>query len=122
MHELSICQSILNTIETEFDGKGMENIREIHLKVGMLACIEPEILKNVFQIIKIDTPFDNSELFLEVIEVAAECKNCGEKFKVERYIFVCPSCGEPVSNVTEGKELLISKIILEEPSYAEINQ
>ena len=57
MHELSICQSILNTIETEFDGKEIENIREIHLKVGMLACIEPEILKNVFQLIKTDTPF-----------------------------------------------------------------
>ena len=121
MHELSICQSILNTIETELDNQGIENIREIHLKVGILACIEPEILKNVFQFVKAGTAFQDSELFIEVIEVSAECKNCGEKFKVEKYIFVCPSCDEPVSNVTEGKELLISKIILEEPSYAEIN-
>lgn len=122
MHELSICQSILNTIETELDNKGIENIREIHLKVGMLACIEPEILKNVFQFIKADTAFQDSELFIDVIEVSAECKNCGNKFKVEKYIFVCPQCGEPASNITEGRELLISKIILEEPSYAEINQ
>ncbi|MGZ4049013.1 MAG: hydrogenase maturation nickel metallochaperone HypA/HybF [Bacteroidia bacterium] len=122
MHELSICQSILNTIEDKFDNKGMENIREIHLKVGMLACIEPETLKNVFQFIKADTPFQNSELFVEVIDISAECKNCGNTFKVEKYIFVCPLCGEPASNITEGRELLISKIILEEPSYAEINQ
>ena len=122
MHELSICQSILNTIEAELDNKGIENIREIHLKVGMLACIEPEILKNVFQFIKADTAFQDSELFIDVIEVSAECKNCGNKFKVEKYIFVCPLCGEPASNITEGRELLISKIILEEPSYAEINQ
>ena len=122
MHELSICQSILNAIETEFDNKGIENIREIHLKVGMLACIEPEILKNVFQFIKADTAFQSSELFIHVIEVSAWCKNCGNTFKVEKYIFVCPACGEPASNITEGRELLISKIILEEPSYAEINQ
>ena len=122
MHELSICQSILNTIEDEFDNKGMENIREIHLKIGMLACIEPEILKNVFQFIKADTPFQNSELFIEVIDVSADCKNCGNTFKVEKYIFVCPSCGEPASNITEGRELLISKIILEDPSYAEVNE
>ena len=122
MHELSICQSILNAIETEFDNKGIENIREIHLKVGMLACIEPEILKNVFQLIKAGTAFQDSELFINVIEVSAGCKNCGNTFKVEKYIFVCPTCGEPSSNITEGRELLISKIILEEPSYAEINE
>jgi len=122
MHELSICQSILNTIENELDIKELENIREIHLKVGMLACIEPEILKNVFQFIKADTPFQNSELFIEVVEVSAECKNCGNTFKVEKYIFVCPLCGEPASNITEGRELLISKIISEEPSYAEVNE
>ncbi len=122
MHELSICQSILNTIEEEFDGKDIENIREIHLKVGMLACIEPEILKNVFQLIKDDTPFRNSELYIEVIDVSAKCKNCGETFKVEKYIFVCPSCGEPATDITGGRELLINKIILEEPSYAEINE
>ena len=122
MHELSICQSILNTIENELDIKELENIREIHLKVGMLACIEPEILKNVFQFIKADTAFQNSELFIEVVDVSAECKNCGNTFKVEKYIFVCPLCGEPASNITEGRELLISKIISEEPSYAEVNE
>ncbi|KAA9038582.1 hydrogenase maturation nickel metallochaperone HypA [Ginsengibacter hankyongi] len=122
MHELSICQSILNTIENELDIKELENIREIHLKIGMLACIEPEILKNVFQFIKADTAFQNSELFIEMVDVSAECKNCGNTFKVEKYIFVCPLCGEPASNITEGKELLISKIISEEPSYAEVNE
>jgi hydrogenase nickel incorporation protein HypA/HybF len=122
MHELSICQSILNTIETELGSKDIENIREIHLKVGMHACIEPDILKNVFQFIKEDTAFHHSELFIEVVEVSAECKNCGNTFKVEKYIFVCPLCGEPASNISEGRELLISKIILEEPSYAEINE
>ena len=122
MHELSICQSILNTIENELDIAELENIREIHLKVGMLACIEPEILKNVFQFIKADTAFQNSELFIEVVDVSAECKNCGNTFKVEKYIFVCPLCGEPASNITDGRELLISKIISEEPSYAEVNE
>lgn len=121
MHELSICQSILNTIEDEFGNKGMENIREIHLKVGMLSCIEPELLKHVFTFIKADGPFQNSELFIDLVEVSAQCENCGEKFKVEKYKFVCPECNVPVSNITEGKELLIHKIILEEPFYAEVN-
>ncbi len=118
MHELSVCQSILNTIETELGNKGLENIREIHLKIGMLACIEPDVLKNIFQFIKAGTPFEHSDLVTEMVDVSAECKKCGNLFKVEKYVFVCPLCGEPSSNITEGRELLISKIILEEPSYA----
>jgi hydrogenase nickel incorporation protein HypA/HybF len=122
MHEVSVCQSILNTIEDEFNNDGLENIREIHLKVGMLSCIEPGLLKNVFKYIKVDGPFQKAELFVELVEVRAECENCGEKFKVEQYRFVCPKCESPVSNIIEGKELLIHKIISEEPSYAEINE
>ncbi len=121
MHEVSICQSILSTIEDEFDSGALENIREIHLKVGMLSCIEPDVLKHVFKYIKADGPFQNSELYVELVEVSAECENCGEKFKVEQYKFICPNCESPVANITEGKELLIHKIISEEPSYAEIN-
>lgn len=122
MHEVSICQSILKTIETEFDNKDLANVREIHLKVGILSCIEPETLKHVFQYIIADTPFQNAALHIDMVEVAAECENCGHTFKVEKYKFVCPQCGGAVSNITEGKELLIHKIILEEPVHEEIKQ
>lgn len=122
MHELSICQGILDTIETEWDCKSIENIREIYLKVGVLTCIEPEILKSVFQFMKAGTIFRDSQLFIEIIDVSAECQNCGNIFKVEKYVFVCPLCGEPSSSCITGRELLISKIILEQPSYAKVNE
>jgi hydrogenase nickel incorporation protein HypA/HybF len=121
MHEVSICQSILKTIEAEFEQKDLVNVREIHLKVGILSCIEPEVLKHVFTYIIIDTPFQNANLFVDLIDINATCENCGNNFKVEKYKFICPLCGEPVSNITEGKELLIHKIILEEPAHEEIN-
>lgn len=122
MHEVSICQSILNTIESEFEKDDLEKIREIHLKVGVLSCVEPEVLKHVFTYIKADTPFENAVLKIEMIEVIAVCENCGNSFKVEKYKFVCPQCDAPVSDITEGKELLINKIILEEPAHEEVNQ
>ena len=122
MHEISICESILNGIEAEVSKNDLEKIREIHLKVGVLSCIEPEIMKELFHFMIVDTPFRNSELFIDVVKVHAQCKNCGCSFRVEKYRFVCPACGEPVGNVTKGKELLIHKIILEEPEHEEINQ
>jgi hydrogenase nickel incorporation protein HypA/HybF len=122
MHEVSICQSILETIEYEMKDDELTNIREIHLKVGVLSCIEPEVLQQVFTFMKIDTAFQNANLFIELVEVNAVCENCGNSFKVEQYKFICPQCDEPVANITEGKELLINKIILEEPEHEKINQ
>ena len=122
MHEISICESVFSGIEAEVDKSDFEKIREIHLKVGVLSCIEPEILMNVFSIMIADTPFQNAELVIDVVEVHAQCKNCGCSFRVGKYKFVCPACGEPVGNVTQGKELLIHKIILEEPEHEEVNQ
>lgn len=122
MHEISICQSILNTVQREMNGEDIEHIREIHLKVGLLSCVEPDVLKHVFSYIKEGTPFQNSELMIEMVEVSALCENCGNVFIVEKYKFVCPQCEAPVTNITEGKELLIDKIILEEPFHAEVDK
>lgn len=121
MHELAICQNILSTIEEEMNDE-VSSIREIHLRIGLLSCIEPEVLKQSFSFMKIDTAFEKADLYIEMIDVAATCEKCGNNFKVEKYKFVCPACEEPVSNVTAGNELLIYKIVLEQPSYAEINQ
>jgi hydrogenase nickel incorporation protein HypA/HybF len=122
MHEISICQSIINTIEDEFEHTEVERIREIHLKVGVLSTIEPELLKHVFEFMKLDSRVQNAILLVDLVKVTASCDNCGEKFKVEKYKFVCPACGQLVTDITGGRELLIHKIILEEPSYAEIDQ
>jgi hydrogenase nickel incorporation protein HypA/HybF len=118
MHEISVCQSILKTIEGEMEAKDLPNVREIHLKVGILSNIDAELLKHVFEFVKGESPFEKAELHVEVVEVKATCPKCGQSVKVEKYKFVCPVCGGPLSNITEGNELLIHKIIVEEPSYA----
>lgn len=121
MHELSICQSILKTIEEELDAEQLEHVREIHLKVGLLSCVEPKFLEHVFRFMIVDSQFSNAKLHVDRIDVLAECDICAEQFKVENYKFVCPNCGRPVSNVIEGNELLIHKIILNEPAYEKAN-
>jgi hydrogenase nickel incorporation protein HypA/HybF len=118
MHEISICQGILKTIEAEMEPKDLPNVREIHLKVGVLSNIDGELLKYVFEFVKADTSFEKAALFVEMIDITATCEKCSQSVKVEKYKFVCPTCGAPLSNITEGNELLINKIIVEETSYA----
>ena len=122
MHEISICQSIVETLEAELEENEFQNVREVHLKVGVLSCVEPKILGHVFKYIIQDSPFHKCSLHTDLVEVLASCENCRSNFKVENYRFVCPQCDTPSSTIIEGNELTICKIIFEEPSYAEVNQ
>ena len=122
MHEVSICQSILETLESEMETDQYQHVREVHVKIGVLSCVDTEILSHTFTYITKDTPFDKSILFTEQVEIIAACEDCKTNFKVEYYRFVCPLCEKPSSSIIEGNELTIYKIILEEPSYAEVNE
>ena len=42
MHEVSICQSIVDTLQAELEEEQFQNVREVHLKVGVLSCVEPK--------------------------------------------------------------------------------
>jgi hydrogenase nickel incorporation protein HypA/HybF len=122
MHEVSICQSILKTLEAELEEDQFQNVREVHLKLGVLSCVEPKILTRVFKYIIEESPFYKCSLYADLVEVLAACEHCNRNFKVENYSFICPGCDTASSTIIEGNELTIYKIILEEPSYAEVNQ
>lgn len=122
MHEVSICQSIVETLEAELEEDQFQNVREVHVKIGMLSCVDPKILTHVFTYIIEDGPFQKSSLHTQSVEVLAACEHCNQNFKIEDYRFVCPECNKPSSTIIEGNELTIYKIILEEKSYAEVNK
>ena len=122
MHEVSICQSIVETLEVELEEDQFQNVREVHLKIGVLSCVDPKVLSHVFKFIIEESPFQKCSLYTELVEILAACEHCNQNFKVNDYRFVCPECETPSSKIIEGNELTIYKIILEEPSYAEVNQ
>ena len=122
MHEVSICQSIIETLESELEEEQFQNVREVHLKVGVLSCVEPKILEHIFKYVIQEGPFYKCSLYTDLVEVLAACEYCNRNFKVENYRFVCPECDQPSSIIIEGNELTIYRIILEELSYAKANQ
>jgi hydrogenase nickel incorporation protein HypA/HybF len=122
MHEVAICQSIIQSLETELEESQYENLREVHVKAGVLSCVEPSILQHVFKFMIVDTPLQHCTLKVERVEVLAECGYCETRFNVEQYRFICPQCGKPVEKIIEGNELQIYKIILEQPAHEEVDQ
>ena len=48
MHEVSICESIVETLEAELEEDQFQNVREVHIKIGVLSCVDPKILSQVY--------------------------------------------------------------------------
>ncbi len=115
MHEVSIVNSIMLTLEMEFGQDKMEKLSAIYLKVGPLSNIEPRLLHNAFEARNYPgSPYDKVKLFIEPTEIKIECEQCGHITVVENYRFRCARCDLPSKNLIQGEEMLIHKVEFED--------
>lgn len=122
MHEVSICQSIINILNEQISEDELCYVREVHLKIGLLSCVEPKILEHVYSFMIVDSALQASVLKTELVNIEAQCERCDQIFVVEQYKFICPYCTAPTSKILRGQELQIHKIIAENHLHEEVNQ
>ena len=111
MHETSIVNSIITTLEQEFEVEKLEKMKAIHLKVGILSNIEPRLLQNAYDVYHLrDKRFQKVTLKIESTILKIQCELCDHITQVKNYRFLCENCGRPGKNIIEGEEMLIHKI------------
>lgn len=111
MHELSIVNSILRTLEIEFDVEKRKKMQTIYVKVGLLSNIEPRLLYNAYSASVLMRPeYHHVDLRIEVSPIQIQCEQCNSITEVVDYRFQCDECQLPSKNIISGKELLIHKI------------
>ena len=111
MHEVSLVKNIFSTLDEEFPKEQLDKISTIHLKLGKLSNAEPVLMQNAFKAVtQSENRFINVNLEIEVIPIKIFCADCNQFSIIENYSFKCHHCGMPNNNITEGEELLISKV------------
>jgi hydrogenase nickel incorporation protein HypA/HybF len=119
MHELSIVTSIVETVTETLaalpDTTRGARVLEVRLRVGALASVVPESLEFCWGIASEGTPLEGSRLVVNVLPVVVHCAACGEDVELEGVqSFRCPKCGEPCSDMRQGRELEIESIEIED--------
>jgi len=114
MHELSIANSIINTVITETDSVKLKDIKTIGLKIGSLSGVLAESLDFGFNAIKKGTPLEKARLEIEHVPVSGRCESCFHKFIVEDFVFSCPKCHSVSVKIESGQELDITYLEMEE--------
>jgi len=111
MHEISIINNVINTIEDEFEEADIKRLKCIYLKVGKLSNIEPNLLNSAYHAYTFgEKKYSGVELIVDSTDILIQCEVCNTITKVLNYKFICSNCKRPSKNLIQGEELLIHKV------------
>jgi hydrogenase nickel incorporation protein HypA/HybF len=106
MHELSITQSIVDTIVERTE---RARVTAVHLVIGKVSGVMPDAVRFCFEMVAAGSPVEGARLDIEEPSGRARCRECAEEFEVEGLIVLC-RCGCADVEVLGGDELLIRSV------------
>jgi hydrogenase nickel incorporation protein HypA/HybF len=112
VHELAIAESVLEIARRHAQGR---RIVAVELKVGYLRQVVPSALTFAFELLVQETEAEGAALVIEEVPAAGTCHSCGAETGLPEFPLQCERCGGFDVEVTEGEELLVASLELEEP-------
>ncbi len=107
MHELSICQSLIESIEDAAREHAFTKVHRVTLEVGRFAGVELEALRFSFDIAGRATLCEGAELVIHSRPGAGYCFACSSAVEVDDRLAPCPACGSTQVQATGGDQLII---------------
>ena len=115
MHEVSIALNLLDIIEKKCREEGFQKVESVRVRVGKASSVQPEAFSFAFEAVKMNTLAHNAKFLIDLIPLGGTCSACGDRFETqEAYILACPSCGSPSFQITQGYELEIVEMEVNE--------
>jgi hydrogenase nickel incorporation protein HypA/HybF len=123
MHELSITASIVDTVTETVTAYPGARVKEVRLRVGALASVIEDSLQFCWEITTEGTPLEGAKLAVKTLPVVIHCARCGEDRELPGIqSFRCPQCGEPATDLRQGRELEIDSIEIDEADKIEADE
>lgn len=110
MHEMALCEGLVQALEEQAGTQGFSRVHAVRLEVGALAAVECDALRFNFDIVARGTLAQDAQL--DIVEVAATawCMPCGTTVKVRHFGDPCPHCGSHQLQVLDGKQITIRQL------------
>lgn len=118
MHELAICQSLMDQVENIAFERNAQGVTSIVLAMGPLSGVEAQLLKNAYPIASAGTVAEHAELIIEILPVRVKCTQCGSESDVLPNKLVCKQCGDWRTTLISGDELMLMRVELKKSKQA----
>jgi len=113
MHELSLAESINNTIKDLCERSAWTRVRRVVLKVGHMRQVDPELLSFAFEVAAKGTVSEGAEISVLELPIIFSCRSCGKETNSEAMVFTCANCGSANVELRSGMELTIESMEVE---------
>ena len=113
MHEMSLCEGVLQVLQDSAQKQGYTQVKTVWLEIGELSGVETEAMVFSFDVVTKGSLAENAKL--EVINVPGEawCMKCAKVVHVTRRFDECPDCSSYQLQVTGGDEMKIKELEVE---------
>ncbi len=115
MHELSLCQALLDQVEQIARDHGATSVDRILLKVGPLSGVEGALLQHAYPLAAAGTVAEGAELVIEPAEIRVRCNDCGAETEAKQNRLLCGACDSYRTRLISGDELLLANVELTIP-------
>ncbi|HFB66581.1 MAG TPA: hydrogenase maturation nickel metallochaperone HypA [Aeromonadales bacterium] len=110
MHEMSLCEGILQVLESESKRQGFKQVQNVWLEIGALAGVEKEALLFSFDVVTKNSIAEQAKLIIVDIPGTAWCMQCSKSVAVNQRFDQCPDCGSYQLQITSGEEMKIKEL------------
>ncbi|MCB1918385.1 MAG: hydrogenase maturation nickel metallochaperone HypA [Candidatus Competibacteraceae bacterium] len=112
MHELSLCQNIIDQLTDLAKLHDAVAVARIEVRVGALSGVEAQLLRNAFTLIQAGTIAETAELITEETAPRVTCRTCGAESETLPNNLSCPVCGNLDTKLIDGYELILARVEL----------
>ena len=116
MHELSVCQALIRQVEDVAREHGAKQVKAIHLDIGPLSGVEPELLRRAYDIAAGGTAAEGARLHIAALPLRVRCEECGAESTVAPNRLLCGRCGTWHTRLISGDEMLLRSLELDLPT------
>ena len=110
MHEMSLCESVLQILEDSARAQGFSSVKRVWLEIGVLSCVEPEAMRFSFGVVTRGSLAEKARLEIERVPATARCLSCLQDVTIHQYGDLCPACGSSDLQISGGDQLRVKEL------------
>lgn len=110
MHELALCEGIVQIVEEEARRRSFSRVRTVRLEIGALSHVAPDAMRFCFEAVAARTIAQGAALDIIETPGSAWCTACSKTVEIAQRYEPCPACGAHQLQVTGGEEMRVKEL------------
>ncbi len=119
MHELAICQSLMDQVTDIALQRDAQCVTSIVVGIGPLSGVEASLLKNAYLVASAGTVAEKAELVIDCLPIKVRCTQCESESEALPNKLTCKQCGDWRTTLISGDEMMLMSVELEKAVNSE---